>query len=234
MPADSYRPFCQLLGHRFKNRALLSEALRHSSFVNEQPDAGLADNERLEFLGDAVLNLVVGWMLLEQYPQSSEGQLSRMRASLVNEGRLAHLAASLALGDYLKLGRGEARDGGQHKASLLADAFEAVVAAVFLDGGFRAAERLVRRHFETAVAEIEKPGQERDPKTRLQELVQATRHTVPLYRILDSSGPDHDKTFRVELRLDALLTVGTGKSRKAAEQDAARQALAILVPDGPP
>jgi ribonuclease-3 len=234
MSSEPYRAFCRRLGHRFKDRALLDEALRHSSFVNEQADAGLRDNERLEFLGDAVLNLIVGWMLMARYPQSTEGQLSRMRANLVNESELARIAATLALGEHLRLGKGEAQDGGQQKPSILADAFEALIAAAFLDGGFKAAERLVRRHFDAAVTAILNPDSDLDPKSRLQELIQSTRHTVPRYRVLDSSGPDHDRTFQVELRLDGLVTLGTGKSKKAAEQEAARQALALLAPEQTP
>jgi ribonuclease-3 len=222
------------IGYRFKNPALLDEALRHSSFVNEQGEAGLRDNERLEFLGDAVLNLVVGWMLMERYPQGSEGQLSRMRAALVNEAELARIATGFGIGEHLKLGKGEDQDGGRRKPSILADAFEALIAAVFVDGGFRAAQRLVRKHFESALAQIGAPEEDRDPKSRLQELIQSTRHSVPRYRVLASTGPDHDKTFQVELRLETLVTLGTGKSKKAAEQDAARQALDRLSADGLP
>ena len=216
------------LGYRFRQPALLCEALRHSSFVNEQGDPALKDNERLEFLGDAVLNLLVSLMLMERYPARPEGELSRMRANLVNERQLARIAGALALGDWLSLGKGEAQDSGYRKKSILADALEALVAAVFLDGGYPAAERMVRRHFGEPVDRICRPEVDRDHKSRLQELVQATHKKVPHYRILGASGPDHDKIFEVELRIDDLVTCGLGKNKKSAEQDAARQALALL------
>ncbi|HDI58905.1 MAG TPA: ribonuclease III [Desulfobacteraceae bacterium] len=234
MAGDPRTAFCRRLGYRFKNPALLDEALRHSSFVNEQGALDLRDNERLEFLGDAVLSLVIGSMLMARYPQSPEGQLSRMRAALVNEKELARLADGIGIGEHLKLGKGEDQDGGRGKPSILADAFEALVAAVFLDGGFGAARRVVQKHFAAPLEQVGTPEGERDPKSRLQELIQSTRHTVPRYRLLASTGPDHDKTFQVELRLDNLVTLGTGKSKKAAEQDAARRALARLSADDSP
>jgi len=234
MSGDPLTDFSRRLGHSFKNPALLDEALRHSSFVNEQAAADLSDNERLEFLGDAVLSLAVGRILMERYPQSPEGHLSRMRAALVNEGELARIATAIDLGEHLKLGKGEDQDGGRQKPSILADAFEALIAAVFLDAGFEAAHRMVRKHFDAALVQGDPPSADRDPKTQLQELIQSTRHTVPRYRLLASTGPDHDKTFQVELRLEHLVTLGTGKSKKAAEQDAARQALARLSGNGRP
>jgi ribonuclease III len=234
MSGDALSDFSRRFGHRFKDSTLLDEALRHSSFVNEQNTPELGDNERLEFLGDAVLSLAVGWMLMERYPRSPEGQLSRMRAALVNEGELARIATAIGLGEHLKLGKGEDQDGGRQKPSILADAFEALIAAVFLDAGFKVAQRVVRKHFDAALVQVGAPTADRDPKTRLQELIQSTRHTVPRYRLMASTGPDHDKTFQVELRLEQLVTLGTGKSKKAAEQDAARQALARLAGDGRP
>lgn len=234
MSGDTLTAFSRRFGHRFKNPALLEEALRHSSFVNEQVTPELGDNERLEFLGDAVLSLAVGRMLMDRYPRSPEGQLSRMRAALVNETELARIAGAIGLGEHLKLGKGEDQDGGRHKPSILADALEALIAAVFLDAGFNAAQRVVQKHFDLALARVGAPAADRDPKTRLQEWVQSTRHTVPRYRLLAGTGPDHDKTFQVELRLKGLVTLGTGKSKKAAEQDAARQALAQLAEDNRP
>lgn len=231
MAGDPRTAFVRRLGYRFKNPARLDEALRHSSFVNEQGAPDLRDNERLEFLGDAVLSLVIGAMLMARYPESPEGQLSRMRAALVNEKELARIATGIGLGEHLQLGKGEDQDGGRGKPSILADAFEALVAAVFLDGGFGAARRVVQKHFGTALEQVGTPEEDRDPKSRLQELIQSTRHTVPRYRLLASTGPDHDKTFQVELRLEDRVTLGTGKSKKAAEQDAARRALAQFVAD---
>jgi dsRNA-specific ribonuclease len=157
-----------------------------------------------------------------------------MRAALVNETELARIAGAIGLGEHLKLGKGEDQDGGRHKPSILADALEALIAAVFLDAGFNAAQRVVQKHFDLALARVGAPAADRDPKTRLQEWVQSTRHTVPRYRLLAGTGPDHDKTFQVELRLKGLVTLGTGKSKKAAEQDAARQALAQLAEDNRP
>ena len=231
MHDNPHRDLEDHLGHFFDRQDLLAEALRHSSFVNEQDDHDLRDNERLEFLGDAVLNLIVGLMLMERYPHSPEGELSQMRANLVNERRLAGIAEAIGVGGGLLLGKGEAQDSGYRKQSILADAFEALIAAVFLDGGFDAAMKLVRHHFAEAVEEISRTEANRDHKSRLQELVQSTRHTVPRYRVLDTTGPDHAKIFRVELTLNDLVTQGTGKSKKAAEQAAAKQALVLLAPD---
>ena len=231
MSTEALQALQDRLGHRFGQPALLSEALRHSSFVNEQGDPDLRDNERLEFLGDAVLNLIVGLMLMERYPTRPEGELSQMRANLVNERQLARIAVSLALGDCLLLGKGEAQDSGFRKESILADTLEALVAAVFLDGGYTAAANLVRRHFADPVERICRPEVDRDHKSRLQELAQSAHKTLPQYRILETSGPDHAKIFEVELRIDDVVTRGLGKSKKAAEQDAARQALTLLAAD---
>jgi ribonuclease-3 len=233
MPTDALLALQNRLGHHFGQPELLIEALRHSSFVNEHSTPRLRDNERLEFLGDAVVNLIVGLMLMEHYPNSSEGELSRMRANLVNERQLACIAASLMVGDNILLGKGEAQDSGHRKNSILADALEAIVAAVFLDGGFDAAARLVRRHF-AEVVEGTRPEVDRDHKSRLQELVQSAHQTIPCYRVLGSSGPDHAKVFEVELQINDLVTRGSGKSKKAAEQDAARRALSFLGEDETP
>jgi len=222
------------LGHRFRREEWLAEALRHSSCVNEQADPGLRSNERLEFLGDAVLNLVAGHLLMDRYPEAPEGELSRMRANLVNEARLASVGEAIDLGLHLSLGRGEEQDGGRGKPSILADALEALVAAVYLDGGFRAARRVVERHLAAAVAALSEPAEDGDFKSRLQERVQSDGRRVPHYRLVEATGPDHDKTFRVELRLDGMVTEGTGKSKKAAEQAAAREALERLAEEGPP
>lgn len=225
---DSATPLEQKLGYAFGNRALLQEALRHSSFVNEQPDAALRDNERLEFLGDAVLNLVIGHMLMESHPHLDEGNLSRMRATLVNESRLARISRSLDIGGVLCLGKGEIQTNGRQKKSILADALEAILAAVYLDGGFQAAFGLVNRLFAAHVASIAGKRTDQDYKSRLQEQVQTTGNAMPCYQIIGESGPDHDKTFDVQLQVGETVTEGSGKSKKAAEQDAARKALGIL------
>jgi ribonuclease III len=216
------------LAYRFRNPLLLQEALRHSSFVNEQPDPGLRSNERMEFLGDAVLNLVIGHLLMERYPHLLEGELSRTRATLVNESGLAKIGRRLGLGDHLQLGRGERQTHGRKKKSILADALEAIVAAVYLDGGFDDARRIVDTLFSDRMAAVATRQVDGDHKSRLQVLVQTACGVVPEYRTVTESGPDHDKTFQVQLRVEGLTTLGEGKSKKAAEQDAARKALEHL------
>ncbi len=221
------------ISYRFKKKDLLEEACRHSSFVNEQPETHLTaacvkDNERLEFLGDAVLNLVVGHVLMDRYPQLPEGDLSRMRAHLVNESELAIVAREIDLGDFLLLGKGEIQSNGREKKSILADAFEAVVAAIYLDGGFDAAFRFVRDRFVDRVSGTASPVSVADYKSRLQEIVQTTHKAMPIYEVIGESGPDHDKTFAVRITVCDLAAEGIGKSKKTAEQDAARQALMLL------
>ena len=213
------------LRYHFKENSLLEEALRHSSFVNEQNDGGLRDNERLEYLGDAVLNLVIGDLLMRAYPQMREGDLSRIRANLVNEIQLAHIARNIGLGGHLKLGKGEIQTGGQDKNSILANAVEAVIAAVYLDGGFTAAFGMIETHFADLIEEAPDVTTGQDFKSRLQESVQGKIQELPRYRVVDAKGPDHDKTFYVEMVAGDLKTQGVGKSKKLAEQDAARQAL---------
>ena len=218
-------PFSVTLQYEFKNRELIDEALCHSSYVNEQLSDNLQNYERLEFLGDAVLNLAVGHILMHHYPEMREGDLSRMRATLVNETQLADLARSIHIGRYIKLGKGEQQSGGHQKNSILADAFEAVVAAVYLDGGFDAAYRVVETHFGPLLHRIETSTAHQDFKSQLQEVVQTKYRQTPVYNVISDSGPDHDKTFSVQLELENLITEGTGKSKKLAEQDAARKAL---------
>jgi ribonuclease III len=213
------------IGYRFERPALALEALRHRSYVNEQASSALADNERLEFLGDAVLNLVVSKLLMERYPEMTEGDLSRARATLVNENQLADLAKHIGIGPMVQLGKGEIMSGGREKNSILSDTLEAIVAAVFLDGGFDSAYRVLHRRFGNMIAAIDGPAPSLDSKSRLQELIQTRIHAVPSYRVVEEHGPDHDKTFCVELEVDGLVARGTGKSKKAAEQDAAREAL---------
>lgn len=227
---SSIPPIENLLRYTFTNKRLIEEALRHSSYVNEAPEDGLRDNERLEFLGDAVLNLVVGHMLMERYGGLNEGDLSRMRSSLVNEQQLAKIAQRLDLGALIRLGKGEAQTGGHDKSSILAGSLEALVAAVYLDGGFGAAFDIVRGLFLPLVCQLEHANEHVDFKSQLQELVQARPIQMPVYRVVREDGPDHDKTFWVRLRVMDLETEGVGKSKKAAEQDAARMALIRLKP----
>jgi ribonuclease III len=218
------------LGYRFKDRGFLREALQHSSYVNEQHDTTLKDNERLEFLGDAVLDLVVTHILMNTFPRTREGDLSRMRAIIVNESQLASVAQNLDLGRHLLLGRGEAQSNGQEKTSILSDTLEAVIAAVYLDGGLEAVFALVRRQFSEILGCIEERLAAEDFKSRLQELVQARFRTIPYYRVERENGPDHNKTFEVRLSVGNFLTTrGKGKSKKAAEQAAASVALRKLL-----
>jgi len=207
---------------------LIEEALRHSSYVNEQNVPGLRDNERFEFLGDAVLNLVIGHLLMARYPQLREGHLSRIRASLVNETRLAALALNMDLGVYMRLGKGELQTNGQEKSSILADAFEALIAAVYLDAGFETAYCFVERQFASVFDTLDVPMIGQDFKSRLQEMVQGSFKTIPRYTVVGESGPDHDKTFKVCLQVHGIRTEGEGKSKKTAEQEAARKAIELL------
>jgi len=215
----------QRLGYSFTDPGLLLTALSHSSYVHENPEAA-ESNERLEFLGDAVLELVITQHLYHSCPEASEGQLSRARSAVVNEHRLSDHARRLGLGEHLLVGRGEELQGGRDKSSILADALEAVAAAVYLDGGLEAArDWLIGMLGEEAAKSLGRAPR-RDYKTRLQEAVQERLKVTPRYRLVEASGPDHDKTFTVELFIgDKSAARGVGKSKKEAEQDAARQGL---------
>jgi ribonuclease III len=219
----------QRLGHRFENLGLLDQALRHSSYAHENPESGVS-NERLEFLGDAVLDLTVSTLLLARFPESSEGDLSRARAALVNARQLASLARQLSLGTHLLVGRTEERQEGREKPSLLANALEAVMAAVYLDGGLAAAATLTEVWFSPLLTTA-LPGQ--DFKTTLQELTQARCKALPSYHVVAESGPGHAKHFQVEVRLkDRPLAQGEGGTKKQAAQRAARLALEKLAGEG--
>jgi ribonuclease-3 len=221
----------QKLCYEFKNTDYLIESLRHSSFVNENLDLDIQDNERLEFLGDAVLNLVVGHMLMHRYPDVKEGDLSKMRANLVNESQLASIAQEMDLGSHLQLGKGEIQTKGWEKPSILANTFEAVVAAVYLDGGYSAAFKFIHGHFSFLLDSIVMSTVNYDYKSQVQELVQMKQQKMPVYTVVHESGPDHDKTFRVRLKVGETQAEGEGKSKKAAEQDAARKGLELLKSD---
>jgi len=218
----------QKLHYAFNDKDLLQEALRHSSYVNELGETQLRDNERLEFLGDAVLNLSVGHILMHRYPDLKEGDLSRSRANLVNESRLAKMARSFDLGSYLQLGKGEIQTQGREKDSILADTFEALMAAVYLDGGFETAYQIIETNFKPLIEHLQTSAKNHDYKSQLQEMVQVDHGSMPDYGIVREEGPDHDKTFWVAVKVLDIETEGSGKSKKAAEQDAARQALEIL------
>jgi ribonuclease III len=213
-----------VLGYTFGRRELLDQALTHRSAIGKRG----ANNEKLEFLGDAVLDLAVSHLLMERFPEADEGGLSKLRAGLVNAEVLAARASEMGLGAEIRLGKGEERSGGRKKESILAAAFEAVLGAVFLDGGFEAAERVVAGQFQTGL-ESGPRAAGADHKTRLQEITQRRYHETPLYRLVRSSGPDHDKAFEAEITIAGkLYGRGHGKTKKAAEQQAALATLEQL------
>lgn len=217
------------LGYTFQKKSLLENALTHSSYANEKWKNSLCSNERLEFLGDSILGFVVAEYLYRNYPDHPEGDLTRMRADLVCETSLAHVAEHLGLGAYLLLGHGEEQGGGRTRNSINADAVESVIAASYLDGGYQAAKGIIDRLILTDVPK----GRPRncDFKTALQELVQRKKNQVLAYTLLEESGPDHDKTFRVEVTLNGeVVGIGTGSSKKRAEQAAAEVAVDKLFP----
>ena len=217
------------LGYRFRSGALLAEALRHSSYANEHRGAESVSNERLEFLGDSVLGFVTAEYLFARHPDSPEGELTRIRAALVCEESLHEVAQKLELGRYLKLGNGEEAGGGRTRPSILADATEAVIAAVYLDGGLAAASSLIHRVLLDCEREEVVEERRRDYKTVLQELVQREPNRTLVYRMAEESGPDHDKTFTFEVLLNgAVVGRGEGHSKQEAEQMAARAALERL------
>ena len=211
-------------GHAFAEPALLAQALRHRS-------AGSPHNERLEFLGDALLNLIIAEQLHQRWPKADEGAMTRARAELVRESTLATLARGLELGDRLTLGPGEMKSGGHRRDSILADALEAVIAALYLDAGFDACRRIVLPWFEPLLAALPPLHQVgKDAKTRLQEWLQARQKPLPVYALVEEGGEEHARVFRVSCTLEApvLVTEGEGSSRRAAEQAAAEAALALL------
>ncbi len=225
---EALRDLEEHLGYLFEDAGLLDLALTHKSYANEA-GGGAADNERLEFLGDAVLDLVVSRVLYEVAPPLSEGEMSKVRAYLVKEESLAHLGASFGLGQYLLLGRGEEQTQGRKKPSILANAFEALVAAIYLDGGFEMVFRFTEDIFRTVISEAGTGVIDRDYKTRLQEYCQGRYGRAPVYRLAGESGPDHDKLFEVEIWLGTRpLGRGRGRSKKEAEQRAAEDALELL------
>lgn len=214
--------------YAFKDRDLLRRALTHCSFANESPD-DVVDNEALEFLGDAVLSFVVSDELCKRFPAFREGRLSRTKASMVQTSTLAALAREIGLGRYLLLGRGEEKSGGAGKESLLANAFEALIAAVYRDGGIRPTRAFIRRALKGPLHRAEDAERSLDPKSALQERLQAGGHGMPAYKVVEEHGPDHHKTFVVELRVGRrVLGTGEGRSKKVAQQKAARAALKRL------
>ena len=223
-----YSEFEKNLGYTFRDKSLLRNALTHSSYANEHKKEGMGSNERLEFLGDAILGLVVAEHLFRTYPGRPEGELTKLRAELVCEKNLAEVAGILQLGKVLRLGHGESHGGGSHRPSMLADAVEAVLAAAYLDGGMEVPKGIIHRLI--LQREI-KSGGNGDYKTRFQELVQRNRDQVISYALVGETGPDHDKTFLVEVSLNgSVVGSGKGSSKKRAEQDAAHWAIEKLFP----
>ncbi len=217
----------QRIGHRFKNEELLERSLIHKSYANE--NRVRAHNERLEFLGDAVLGLVISEYLMRNCPDSSEGDLSRLRAAVVSEPALANIAREIGLGGYILLGRGEEQTGGRNKDSLLANCLEALIASIYLDAGKDASEAFVIRFFEEVITKTCTARGTQDYKTELQELCQERLKQLPEYRIVSETGPDHQKQFAVELSIKGgVYGRGVGKSKKEAEQKAAKEALEKL------
>ncbi len=222
--------FQKLIGYQFADEKLLEQAMTHKSYYNESGGKLAGHNEKLEFLGDAVLDLCLGHILFEKYPQLDEGQLSKVRASLVNEQFLMEFAKTLKLNETLLLGRGEENSGGREKPRLLASVFEAFIGSLYLDAGFEKSFQIVGQLFEQAVANIDLEHHfTTDYKTRLQERFQEIHKSTPVYKVVGEDGPDHEKTFCVELLLNnQKVAEGIGKSKKQAEQAAAKIALEKL------
>ena len=227
MSENSFSGLESAIGYEFKNQELIHEALSHSSYANEKKKQRQS-NERLEFLGDSVLSVVVSQYLFEHYPELPEGELTRIRAALVCEKSLHKFALKIHLGDYLLLGKGEEHTGGRERPSILADAFEAVIAAVYLDGGLEAARTHILHFIPKNIPE-KRSMLFGDYKTALQEVIQKNPEEKVDYKLIEESGPDHSKTFVVEVCLNSnVIGKGIGKSKKEAEQMAAQEALALM------
>jgi len=219
----------QSLGISFNDLSLLQQALVHSSYISENPGFVPASNERLEFLGDAVLGLIIVEKLYQDFPQFTEGEMTRLRDALVCQDTLARVARTIKLGNYLYLGKGEKAGGGQQKPTNLARALEAVIAAISLDQDPVITREVILKLFDKELQRVASRGIEVDYKTRLQELIQARVQQIPAYRVVATTGPEHKKKFTVEVRIgDTVLGKGTGKSKKMAETEAARSALQRL------
>lgn len=226
---DILRNLEKKLGYGFRDLNLLSTSLTHRSYINENQQLGLSDNERFEFLGDSVLGACVSDLIIKKYTGCSEGDLSKKRAALVCEENLAHISRALTIGDYLLIGRGEENAGSRNKDSFLANALEAVVAAVYLDSGFDIVKDMIRGWLHPLLDDHHLTTEYSDYKTTLQELCQKKFKTTPVYVVTDSEGPEHAKIFEVRVVIPNQLTeYGRGKSKKEAEKKAAQRALEIL------
>ena len=224
---DEFEGLQRAVGYRFSDRGLLERAMTHASRANEDASGGVTDNESLEFLGDAVLGFVIADLLVREFPDLNEGQKSKFKASLVSTTTLARQAERLSLGDHLLLGRGEEKSGGRRKQALLADGYEALIAALYLDGGIEQARAFIAREFGPLLDDVRRHGlADHDHKSALQEYLQARDEPLPVYRLTGAIGPDHRKVFQVEVSVrDEPLAEGSGASKKEAEQEAARLAL---------
>ena len=221
------------VGYRFRDRGLLEHALTHKSKAHEDPSGGVADNESLEFLGDAVLGLVVSDALFRAFPTYSEGQKSKIKANMVSTTSLAEMAELMGLGEHMILGRGEEKTGGRHKQALLADTCEALIAAIYLDGGLEPARQFLLRELGRYLEDARQPEYfGRDHKSRLQERLQGLGRPLPSYRVASEVGPDHSKLFYVDVVVgEAVLAQGAGRTKKDAEQEGARLALQEITKD---
>ncbi|HKY22695.1 MAG TPA: ribonuclease III [Vicinamibacterales bacterium] len=224
---NEFADLVEQVGYTFRDPGLLEHALTHTSRANEDVSGGVVDNESMEFLGDAVLGFAIADLLFRRFPDRDEGWKSKMKAALVSTTSLARLAEGLRLGDHLLLGRGEEKTGGRQKQALLADGYEALIAAIYLDGGIDQATAFIARQFETLVTEAGAPAASfRDFKSALQERVQSAGGPRPEYIVIGETGPDHHKTFLVEVRVNGQpMAEASGRSKKEAEQEAARLAL---------
>lgn len=212
-------------GLSFKNSELLREALTHSSYRNEHPDAG-TDNERLEFLGDAILAFLSAEMLFDRYPTMREGEMTRLRAALVRADTLAALAQACRIGETLRMARGEETSGGRERVTILGDAFEALLGALYLDRGIEAVRAWLLPRLETRLDHVVRQSLDKDARSRLQEIMQERSGITPTYTVVEERGPEHEKEFTVVVRLgEQVLAYGIGRSKQAAAQDAARRAL---------
>jgi ribonuclease-3 len=231
-PNKEFEALYEELGYTFRDAALVLQAFRHSSYVNEQMGAGLEDNERLEFLGDAVLDLAVSHLLMEKNGEADEGELSRFRSMVVDETGLYDVATRLELGRYLLLGKGEDQSLGRQKPSILADVTEALIGAIYLDGGFDITKKIIEKLFSPLLKKVRSDDLVQDFKSLLQEFTQQMFKSLPKYRLTEETGPAHDKVFRIALAVNGIvLAEGMGKSKKEAEQHAAKEAFFRLKED---
>lgn len=229
MNIDSFNEFELIIGYDFKKKELLSEALTHSSYANERKYKKCNHNERLEFLGDSVLGLVISDYLFINYPELPEGELTKTRAKIVCETTLSNCAKSIDLGKYLMLGKGEDATGGRQRPSLLADAFESIIGAIYLDGGLSSARKFILTSMNKIIKDALNGKIFIDYKTRLQELIQNDSNVKITYEIFDEKGPDHNKTFYTHVKKnEKVLGHGKGKSKKESEQNAAKMALGVI------